>query len=52
MLIVFREYAKGTGVEDLKRMFGIPEERVSYQPNWEHRLRLPPDHRRRLSDML
>ncbi len=34
MLIVFREYAKGTGVEDLKRMFGIPEERVSYQPNW------------------
>ena len=34
MLIVFREHAKGTGVEDLKRMFGIPDERVSYQPNW------------------
>ena len=34
MLIVFREHAKGTGVEDLKRMFGVPDERVSFEPNW------------------
>lgn len=31
MLIVFRTHAKGTGVEYLQEMFGIPDERVTYQ---------------------
>lgn len=31
ILVVFRAYAKGTGVEYLQEMFGIPDERVTYQ---------------------
>jgi LCP family protein required for cell wall assembly len=31
-LFVFSEHAKGTGVEYLQRMFGVPDERVSYEP--------------------
>ncbi len=30
-LVVFRAHAKGTGVEYLQEMFGIPDERVTYQ---------------------
>ncbi|HEC34573.1 MAG TPA: LytR family transcriptional regulator, partial [Chloroflexi bacterium] len=31
-LVVFSEYAKGTGVEYLQQMFRVPEERVVYDP--------------------
>ncbi len=31
-LIVFRAHAKGTGVESLQEIFGIPDDRVTYQP--------------------
>ncbi|MBN1953783.1 MAG: LCP family protein [Anaerolineae bacterium] len=34
MLIVFSEYAKGTGVDYLQSMFNIPDERVIYAPDW------------------
>ena len=30
-LVVFRAYAKGTGVDYLQEIFGIPDERVTYQ---------------------
>ncbi len=33
-LVVYSEYAKGTGVEYLQQMFDIPEERVVYAPDW------------------
>lgn len=32
-LIVFREHAKGTGVEVLQETFNIPDDRVTYQPD-------------------
>jgi LCP family protein required for cell wall assembly len=34
-LVVFRAYAKGTGVNYLQEIFGIPDERVTYQEERE-----------------
>jgi len=34
-LVVFRAYAKGTGVDYLQEIFGIPDERVTYQEDGE-----------------
>jgi LCP family protein required for cell wall assembly len=32
-IIVFREHAKGTGIDYLQYMFGVPDSQVVYQPN-------------------
>jgi len=31
-IVVFSEYAKGTGVGYLQQMFGVPDQRVTYEP--------------------